>query len=381
MADSPAAPVELTPKTGPKPNPRKSTVKLLTFLLALALLGAGNALVFRQITHLRATPAPEVFPSDEIIINDQPVGNLILVERLVLPEDGFLVIVPKDKYPISPLGFSSYIPAGTYEDFYVRFIVHRWLALKGEGNQITAKLYADNGNKVFGSEDRVILSEEGLPIQKTLTLAVKEIPALSCSNGFSEDFSKTLDKERWVFSLGNRTQEGALIQQIDELGDVYLFTKSKFGGDFEANVDILSFQAQKENTERSSFVELTAFNEEGGILYVRWTKDQKGSYLNYGFRFNGGGHEGEDFNLKADSSPRFKVVREGSRATISADLGGGYQELWETAISSESAYLGLVSSNMIGRQPHQVSVELDNFSLSCLQEGQQEEEIFEVTQP
>ncbi len=105
----------------------------------------------------------------DLVVNDQPVGTSIVVERLVLEKGGYLAITPLSG-PNTQQSVSDYMPAGVFTDFNVDIYWGDELDLPAQ-TPVVVRILVDNGDVYFDSEfDVPARNAQGQMYEKTIVL-------------------------------------------------------------------------------------------------------------------------------------------------------------------------------------------------------------------
>lgn len=96
------------------------------------------------------------FPPDPLVIPTQPLGEAILVDKLIMKKPGFLIIYTRGSLgeAISPIVGVPYIEKGTYSFFEIGLVSPEFRPEIQAGDLLKARIILDsNGNKEYEDID------------------------------------------------------------------------------------------------------------------------------------------------------------------------------------------------------------------------------------
>jgi len=93
-----------------------------------------------------------ILPKNALYVSAQPMGTAVLIDRVSLARDGFVVIENDRKI----LGATELLPAGIYKNIHVQIS----LEFMSPGERVYVSLYTDTGDKTHGSEDFRVLKKD-----------------------------------------------------------------------------------------------------------------------------------------------------------------------------------------------------------------------------
>ncbi len=115
-----------------------------------------------------------MLPRDDIIIEDQKLGDTVHIKKLKLTQPGVLVLIPKSKYnkPVlnEILGYTDWLPSDTYTDFdmellpyssarmpdsTISLVLNRFVEIKSGSFLYGVIYHFTNAKSVGFTEDRV----------------------------------------------------------------------------------------------------------------------------------------------------------------------------------------------------------------------------------
>ncbi len=107
----------------------------------------------------------------ELVVNDQPVGTTIFIQRLVLSRAGYIVITPQTGRPDRDVpSVSDYMPAGVYTDFNADIYWGDELDVPAS-TLVTVRIHSDNGDVYYDPAfDLPVRDKFGRIYEKTITL-------------------------------------------------------------------------------------------------------------------------------------------------------------------------------------------------------------------
>lgn len=226
----------------------------ISLFVALAIIGAG-ILGYRQ---LNTNTQPATTDAAAITVTPQIATSSVLVDKAILPVDGYVVVRGIDGVHLSQIiEISSYLEKGTYKNVRVEY---------GDENtdneDLIVMLYADNGDKSFSGNTRPYkdangkmvavyvktglrvpdaITEPTVMMDKTMgmnmatvhyTNAGFEPKSLEVPTGTMVEFVNDSDTEMWVAS--NPHPEHDTLSTFDEFesvpkGGTYAYTFDKKG--------------------------------------------------------------------------------------------------------------------------------------------------------
>jgi hypothetical protein len=307
-----------------------------------------------------------------VVIRDQPVGNVVTVDNVVLKDGGFVTIRSVHTYPASYLAVSPYLEPGEYTDLRIGFYRQAWDELQGKRGTAEVVLHydSDEDKRFLEYKDKPYKDLFNKPLQTLFLLTAEQSEIVTCSQEIVDEFTGSeINTSIWDAPYNN-TQQDELYQSITNDPAVFANTRQKISGDFQADIQVKNFTS--EHINRPSYtagLDFGVITGDDSSFRVVWVKNEQGSYIVASTGFHPENintrSEGELLVVPEGAPVSLRLVRRGRDIEAFADVGDGFQKLLSKALaSSEDVHIGVATID-VGALPQTITTSLDNFRLQC----------------